>query len=90
MNTTAAFPPVPSTIPTPKRSTDVFDFLHGRQSEPSDESAVKVQEVETSDGVAVTVAMADGRTVRRKVSSECWKEQGYRQAMIRSMCMLIA
>lgn len=90
MSTTAAFPPVPSLIPTPSRGTDVFDFLHGRRAEQDGDPAIKVQEIESHDGVAVTVTMTDGRTVRRKVPAECWREQGYRQAMIRNMTMLIA
>ncbi len=84
------YAPLPSAIPAPTCSTDIFDFLRNEKEKIVSEERIEVQEDETHELVAVTLAKPDGRVVRRQVPTKCWREKGYRAALIRSLSMLVA
>jgi hypothetical protein len=90
MSSTLTFAPIPATIPTPSRKTDLFDFLHAERVELPSEEFVTVRENQAGDLVQVTIARPDGRSLSRKVPASSWQEESYRCALIRSMSTLLA
>ena len=90
MSTAIAFAPLPSAIPAPVRTTDVFDFLHARKEDPNPESRITVAKCDSPDLLTVAIRSADGRCLRRQVPASRWQEKAYRSALVRRMSQLVA
>lgn len=78
-----------SSLPTPKRPTDIFDFLHAKK-EPVTEKNVRVEEAETPDFLVVTIEQDDGRSLRRNVPAKAWQNKEYRAGLLQNLSLLVA